>query len=185
MKRLFILASLSLMFSASSIAGGFPTTEVPKGDPEFLAKASTGAPADIVKDATFIRIADGFKLTTLKEGKNGWTCTVDMDGTPWCADAAGVEWFKAAYTQAEPPDKTGFVYMMAGDTGTSNHDPYATDKSHWIQTGPHVMIVGKAAREMAANYPNKMDADPSHPYVMYPGHKLEHLMLPADMGTGH
>ena len=97
----------------------------------------------------------------------------------------GVEWFKAIYTQAEPPDKTGFVYMLAGDIGTSNHDPYATDKSHWVQTGPHVMIVGKAAREMAVNYPNKMDPDPKHPYVMFPGNKYQHLMLPADMGSGH
>jgi hypothetical protein len=75
--------------------------------------------------------------------------------------------------------------MLAGDMGTSNHDPYATDKSHWVQTGPHVMIVGKAAHEMAANYPNKLDPDPSHPYVMFPGHKFQHLMLPVDMGSGH
>ena len=58
-------------------------------------------------------------------------------------------------TQAEPPDKTGFIYMMAGDLGTSNHDPYATDKSHWVQTGPHVMIVGKAAHEMARQLPEQ------------------------------
>jgi hypothetical protein len=110
---------------------------------------------------------------------------VDTDGSPWCADANGLEWFRAVTTQAEPPDKTGFVYMLAGDLGTSNHDPYATDKAHWVKTGPHVMIVGKAAHEMASIYPKALDPDPTHPYMMFPGTQYQHIMLPADMGTSH
>jgi hypothetical protein len=47
------------------------------------------------------------------------------------------------------------------------------------------MIVGKAAHEMAAHYPNKLVPATTHPYVMFPGTKYEHLMLPAGMGTGH
>ena len=74
---------------------------------------------------------------------------------------------------------TGFIYMMAGDTGTSNHDPHATDKSHWVQTGPHVMVVGAAAWEMAGIYPSTLDPDPSQAYVMFPGTQYEHLMLPV------
>lgn len=183
MKRLYILASAAFAFSTSSIAAEL-TAEVPKGDAEFTAKAISAAPADIGKNATIIRIGDGFKTTTVKEGTNGWTCAVDTNGEPWCADAAGLEWFKAISTMAEPPDKSGFVYMLAGDLGTSNHDPYATDKSHWVHTGPHVMIVGKAAHEMAANYPNKLDPDPTQPYVMFPGTKYQHLMLPANT-AGH
>jgi hypothetical protein len=42
--------------------------------------------------------------------------------------------------------------------------------------GPHVMIVGTAAREMASIYPSTMDPDPSQAYVMYPGTPYEHLM---------
>ena len=38
MKRLYILASVSLVFSASSFAAEL-TAEIPKGDPEFIAKA--------------------------------------------------------------------------------------------------------------------------------------------------
>ena len=90
-----------------------------------------------------------------------------------------MEWRKAVGGKTAPPDKTGFIYMMAGDTGTSNHDPHATDKSHWVQTGPHVMIVGAAAREMASIYPRTMDPDPSQAYVMFPGTPYEHLMLPV------
>ena len=62
MKRLYILASVMLAFSSSSVAAEL-TAEVPKGDPEFIAKATSAAPADIAKNATFIRIGDGFKLT--------------------------------------------------------------------------------------------------------------------------
>ena len=116
---------------------------------------------------------------TLQTGSNGFTCLVDPEGTPLCADAKRMEWRKAVGAKKDPPDKTGFIYMMAGDTGTSNHDPYATDKSHWVQTGPHVMIVGTAAREMAGIYPRTMDPDPSQAYVMFPGTPYEHLMLPV------
>ena len=38
MKRLYILASVSLMLSVSSFAAEL-TAEVPKGDPEFIAKS--------------------------------------------------------------------------------------------------------------------------------------------------
>ena len=61
MKWLYILASVTFAFSASSIAAEL-TAEVPKGDPEFIAKAMSAAPADIGKDATFVRIGDGFEI---------------------------------------------------------------------------------------------------------------------------
>ena len=64
MKRFCILASAMLAFSASSVAAEL-TAEVPKGDPEFIAKATSAAPADVALDATFIRIGDGFKPTTI------------------------------------------------------------------------------------------------------------------------
>lgn len=184
MRWQLILASITLALPCGSLAAEL-TAEVPKGDPEFIEKAMSAAPADVGKNATIIRIGDGFAVTPVREGTSIWTCAVDTNGEPWCADAAGLEWFKAISTKAEPPDKTGFVYMLAGDLGTSNHDPYATDKSHWVHTGPHVMIVGKAAHEMAAAYPNAMDPDPSNPYVMFPGTKYQHVMLPANMMVGH
>ena len=178
MKRLCTLASVAFVFSGSSIAAEL-TAEIPKDDVAFITKATTAAPSAIGQKATIVRVGDGFKLTPIRQGTNGWTCTVNTDGAPWCADANAVEWFVAISTQKEPPDKTGFVYMMAGDTGTSNHDPYATDKSHWVQTGPHVMIVGAAAREMEGMYPRAMDPDPSQAYVMFPGTPYAHLMLPV------
>jgi hypothetical protein len=80
-------------------------------------------------------------------------------------------------------DKTGLVYALAGDTGASNTDPWATAKTadnHWVETGPHVMIVGAAAKTMAgAGYQRTADPDPAKPYVMWPGSPYEHLMIPV------
>jgi hypothetical protein len=62
-----------------------------------------------------------------------------------------------------------------------NADPWATKSepgNHWIKTGAHVMIVGPAAKTMAG-YPRAADADPTKPYVMWPGTPYEHLMLPV------
>jgi hypothetical protein len=53
---------------------------------------------------------------------------------------------------------------------------------HWVQTGPHVMIVGPMVREMPG-YPRNADvSDPTQPYVMFPGTPYEHLMLPVTAG---
>jgi hypothetical protein len=173
----FSIATAAFVTSAS--AAEFPTSEVPKSEPEYIAKAKTAAPESIVNEATIVMTQEKGDAKTLQTGSNGFTCLVTPDGTPVCADANGREWMKAIGAKATPPDKTGFIYMMAGDTGTSNHDPHATDKSHWVQTGPHVMIVGTAAREMAGLYPRTLDPDPTQAYVMFPGTPYEHLMLPV------
>lgn len=163
----------------TSAAAQFPTPGVPKSEPEYLAKVKTAAPASVVDKATIVMMQEKGEPKTLQTGSNGFTCLLDSEGTPLCADANAMEWRKAVGAKATPPNKTGFIYMMAGDVGTSNHDPYATDKSHWVQTGPHVMIVGAAAREMESMYPHTMDPDPSQAYVMFPGTPYAHLMLPV------
>lgn len=173
----FVTVTAACVNSASA---QFPTPDVPTSEPEYIAKAKTAAPASIVNAATIVMMQAGGEAKTLQTGTNGFTCLVDSHGTPLCADANAMEWRKAIGGKTAPPARTGFIYMMAGDVGTSNHDPYATDKSHWVQTGPHVMIVGAAAREMAGLYPHGMDPQPSQPYVMFPGTPYEHLMLPVD-----
>jgi hypothetical protein len=40
------------------------------------------------------------------------------------------------------------------------------------------MIVGAAAKAMVG-YPKAADADPTKPYVMWPGSPYEHLMIPV------
>ena len=83
----------------------------------------------------------------------------------------------------DPPHDLGFVYMLLGDEGASNIDPAAREKTAdnaWVQTGPHVMIVGAAARPMMEGYPREAEADPTKPFVMWPGTPFEHLMLPVE-----
>src|SRR4051812_2684396 len=75
--------------------------------------------------------------------------------------------------------------MLNGDSGVSNTDPYNKDiqpaaTNNWVQTGPHVMIVGTDAKTMFQSYPRDANADPTKPYVMWPGTPYEHLMLPVN-----
>ncbi len=182
MKRLTVLTPLAFgVVTAAFVASAsaqFPTPDIPKSEPEYTAKAKTAAPPSIADHATIImRQGDG-PPKTLQTGSNGFTCLVIPDGTPACADANAMEWMKAVGAKAAPPAKTGFIYMLAGDTGTSNHDAHATDKSHWVQTGPHVMIVGPAVGRMAG-YPRGVQPDTTKPYVMWPGTPYEHLMIPV------
>jgi len=104
-------------------------------------------------------------------------------GTPLCADENAMEWRKAVAAKAPPPNNVGFIYMLAGDNGTSNHDTYArASHQHWVQTGPHVMIVGPLVKEMPGYSRTADVADASQPYAMFPGTPYEHLMLPVTAG---
>ena len=157
----------------------YPTADIPTSEREYIAKVKTAAPEQIVSKASIIMMQGG-KPRELQAGSNGFTCLIGPDGTPLCADQNGMEWVKATGARTAPPNKIGFIYMLAGDTGTTNHDPHQRETHvHWVQTGPHVMIVGPGVREMMG-YPRTLDvADPSQPYVMFPGTPYEHLMLPT------
>jgi hypothetical protein len=168
-----------LMAACVAQAQSFPTADIPTGVPEYIAKVKTAAPEQIVNKALIIMM-QGDKARELQAGSNGFTCLIAGDGTPLCADQNGMEWMKSVGAKAAPPNKIGFIYMLAGDTGTTNHDPHQRDThAHWVQTGPHVMIVGPGVREMTG-YPRSVDvSDASQPYAMYPGTQYEHLMLPT------
>ena len=157
----------------------YPTADIPTSEPAYIAKVKTAAPEEIVNKASIIMVQEG-KPRELQAGSNGFTCLVTPDGTPACADPNAMEWMKSIRARTAPSDKIGFIYMLAGDTGATNHDPHQRDTHlHWVQTGPHVMIVGPRVREMMG-YPRNVDvADPNQPYVMYPGTPYEHLMLPT------
>jgi hypothetical protein len=79
------------------------------------------------------------------------------------------------------PGHCPVMYMLRGDGGASNTDPYSMKEepgNNWIKTGSHVMIVGSGAK-MLDGYPREAKADPTKPYVMWPGTAYEHLMLPV------
>jgi hypothetical protein len=151
-------------------------------DKQLLQKLSTAAPKRVLDHATVLNMDHDGKMRVVRQGNNGWTC-MDPGGAPMCADQAAMEWAQAWQSHGPAPKKLGFIYMLNGDTGASNTDPYATTKTgdnNWIKTGPHVMIVGADAKPMMADYPREAKADPRSPYVMWPGTPYEHLMLPMD-----
>jgi hypothetical protein len=155
------------------------------GDADLIASAMRAAPAKVSAGATIIAMnADG-SMRTLREGNNGFTCMGDNAQTPgpdpMCMDANGMAWVMAWASKKDPPKgKIGLMYMLEGGTDASNTDPYATmptADNHWVQTGPHFMIVG-ADDAFYAGYPSGPDPDTSQPYVMWAGTPYQHLMAP-------
>ena len=79
----------------------------------------------------------------LQEGSNGWTCLPTApnltDEAPMCLDAEWLKWANAWQTKgAYEAGSLGIAYMLAGDGGASNTDPYAegpTDDIYWIRLG--------------------------------------------------
>lgn len=149
-------------------------------DSDYIAKVMTAAPASVVKGATVVQMQKDGTMRTLQTGSNGFTCMVASANDSMCLDSNAMQWAHAWMTHTTPPDSVGFVYMLAGDNGASNTDPYATapgDGNHWVKTGPHVMIVGPSAKTMG--YPSSPDADPTKPYVMWSGTPYAHVMIPV------
>ena len=151
-------------------------------DAQYTAKALAAAPASIAKEAGVMREKDG-KMQTLRESKNGFTCMFVLDN-PMCADANSMAFFDAYSKHENPPDKLGVTYMLRGDKGASNTDPYATAKTadnHWVVTGPHIMLVGPGVKSLGLSA--DADADPGKPTLMWSGTPYEHAMIPVG-GSG-
>jgi hypothetical protein len=154
-------------------------------DEEIIKSAMSAAPPAIGKEATIIDVGADGKIRVVRKGTNQFTCMADNPNTPgpdpMCADRNAMEWVDAWLTKKEPPkNKVGFMYMLAGGTDASNTDPYAQKpepNNNWVETGPHVMIVG--AKGLVDVYPRAAKPDTSVPYVMWPDTPYEHLMIPV------
>lgn len=167
---------LSLVVVAVNLAA---QKKVELSDPQYIARASSAAPIEVAKDAAIVRMDANGKMTTVRQGKNGFSCMV-IGSETMCADANSMVFFDAWMKHQPPPDKLGLTYMLKGDEGASNTDPYATGKTvdnHWVVTGPHVMVLGPASKTLGL--PSSADADPSGPYMMWSGTPYEHAMIPV------
>jgi hypothetical protein len=180
-----LAAALSLIALQASAAEKAKPAAAP-ADAKLIDSAMHAAPAKVAHDATIVAMDDKGGMRTLREGKNGFTCMPDNPTTPgpdpMCMDAAAMDWAKAWMgKQAPATGKVGFMYMLAGGTDASNTDPYATaptKENHWVETGPHVMIVG-ADEAFYAMYPKDPSPDTAVPYVMWAGTPYQHLMVPV------
>jgi hypothetical protein len=154
-----------------------------QGDP--IASAMSAAPDTISEGATIVQAQADGSMKTLREGKNGWTCMPDSPTTPgpdpMCMDENAAKWAAAWMGKKTPPEgATGVMYMLKGGTDASNTDPYATgpaEGNNWVETGPHIMIVG--SKEILAGYPSGPKPDTSAPYVMWADTPYAHLMVPV------
>ena len=142
------------------------------------ADALSAAWSGMVKDATVV----DWEGNVLQEGSNGYTCLPTpamLSGTaPMCMDSEWMKWADAWANKKEYAAETlGISYMLSGDEGASNIDPYAegpTDDNEWIEEGAHLMVLAPAA--LLETYPT--DPHNGGPYVMWKGTPYAHLMVP-------
>jgi len=150
-----------------------------KADGDYIKAALSAAPPAVAKDASVVRMAGDGSMQTLRKGSNGFTCLI-MGTDKMCNDANSMEFLHAMMKKEPPPNKVGISYMLAGDVGASNTDPFATGKTadnHWVVTGPHIMVFGPPAKGLG--YTEAKDPDPSKPYMMWAGTPYEHAMVPV------
>lgn len=173
LKVILVLAVAGLFIAVVS-----GTAQKEMSDADYTKLALSAAPEAVAKDAGVMRMDAGGKMRMLRESKNDFTCMIA--GTDiMCNDKNSMEFIGAMLSHAAPPDKVGISYMLAGDRGASNTDPYATAKTadnHWLVTGPHIMVFGPPSK--ALGYTEAKDPDPNKPYMMWAGTPYEHAMIP-------
>lgn len=161
------------------------TTNAAADHSDPIKSAMAAAPQAISGDANIVQAGADGSMKTLREGKNGWTCMPDNPATPgpdpMCMDANAAQWAMAWIGKKTPPANTvGVMYMLAGGTDASNTDPYAqapTEGNDWIETGPHLMVVG--SQDLLKGHPSGPKPDTNAPYVMWAGTPYAHLMIPV------
>lgn len=126
----------------------------------------------------------GWDKTVLRKGSNNYTCfptPPHLTGkAPMCMDGPWMEWADAWMNKKPFQAKAmGISYMLAGDEGASNIDPYAkgkTNDNQWVKEGPHLMIITPDKALLDA-----LPTDPHNggPYVMWKGTPYVHIMIPV------
>lgn len=172
--------------SSAMHAAAAPETGPPHSK---LDDALSAAPASISRNAAAMDWPDsaGGKPKELRAGTNGWTCfpstptNVGASGRdPMCLDKEFLAWADALMSHKPPRVKhVGLGYMLQGDIGASNTDPYAktpTADNQWVKSGPHLMVLTPVVAQLEG-----VPADPENggPWVMWKGTPYAHIMVPA------
>jgi hypothetical protein len=169
---------------ASNKAGSKPMSQkAGPGDKQaMIREALSAAPRAIAKTAT-VKDWDG---NVLKQGSGAYTCypTPPMQEKigkePMCLDQVWQAWGEAWMNKKDfKADKVGVAYMLEGDTGASNTDPYATaptKDNQWVVSGPHTMVVLPNPADL-----DSISTDPNNggPFVMWKGTPYAHIMVPV------
>jgi hypothetical protein len=185
----FALAVLCSLFgqqgaSAQTPATGHTMAKEHHGAPTMtdaqrVALAQSAGPAEIAKHATIIDMTDASNPRQLRAGTNGWACYA-MIGEPMCLDKTWQNWAQAWMSKGEPKIVApGVGYMLQGDQGASNTDPYATaatSDNQWVVAPAHIMLLYADPKVLDA-YPT--DWRGGGPWVMWKGTPYAHVMVPV------
>lgn len=150
----------------------------PMTDQEIIKRASSAAPADISASATIVDHGADGKARQLRAGTNGWVCMAHPEAM--CLDKQWQEWADAWMNKRSPKiSAVGVGYMLQGDGGASNTDPYATAPSatnQWVVSPAHIMVLTPDTRQLDAlpTAPNN-----GGPWVMWKGTPYAHIMVPT------
>ncbi|MEO8215711.1 MAG: hypothetical protein ABI718_01365 [Acidobacteriota bacterium] len=185
---LFALVTPVLLLAQHSHDSGSMKSKSKVSDADKIANAMSAGPAAITKNAAIMDwpvTADG-QPRQLRAGNNGWVCfpetAIHMPGAtdPMCMDKQWQAWGDAWFGKTEPKlTGTGVAYMLRGDKGASNTDPFATEQTadnHWVVTPPHVMVIYPDTKML-----DGFSDDPASggPWVMWKGTPYAHLMVPV------
>ncbi len=152
-------------------------------------EALSAGPAGIAKTAT----VKDWQGNVLKQGSGPYTCyptppmLQKMGKEPMCLDSAWQAWADAWMNKKKDfkADKMGVAYMLEGDTGASNTDPFATQKTadnQWVVSGPHTMVLVPNSSDL-----DSISTDPNNggPFVMWKGTPYAHIMVPVGKKPMH
>ena len=155
-----------------------------------IADAMSAAPAAIAKAATIMDWPDApnGQPRQLRAGTNGWVCypsSPSEDGAasvadPMCLDKEWQSWAEAWMAKKPPKvNGTGIAYMLRGDKGGSNTDPFATGPTatnQWVVSPAHTMVLYADTKVL-----DGFSSDPKNggPWVMWKGTPYAHLMVPV------
>jgi hypothetical protein len=178
------IALLLLVPTSAALAQAKPAGHNSEAEAEFIKSAEAGAPARISEKAAVARIEPKGTVTMVRQGSNGFTCTLFPDEThaPFCGDQSAFRWFVAAMSQQpKPPTTGGVAYMAKGGVHYETPDgqivmaPSATTKA--VKEPPHWMLL-TPLDPAASGIPTRPNAGGS--YIMYAGTPYAHLMIYQD-----
>ena len=155
-----------------------------------IANAMSAAPTSISKNAAIMDWPDtpNGQPKQLRAGTNGWVCFPNSPEQfggasvedPMCLDKAWQAWAQAWMAKTPPPaGGSGIAYMLKGDKGASNADPFATGPTatnSWVVSPPHIMVLFPDPK-ILDSYPT--DPKMGGPSVMWKGTPYAHLMVPV------
>jgi hypothetical protein len=178
------MSRIKLLLAALVLIVALPVTVVAQ-EVEFASPEAEALIEDALS-ATIPEIAEGatvvdWENNVLKAGDNGWTCfptPPQFEKAPMCLDEPWLAWADGWMNKGPVNiSRVGVSYMLAGDSGASNSDPYATEQTDdWVVGGPHLMIIVPDP-SMLEGIPT--DPENGGPWVMWKGTPYAHIMVPV------